>query len=187
MQLNCFIISKLSGWAFIMASMEPFINWLRSNFDTVLTVLGFIIAIIEIRRTRSAAIASKKATEKTVQLLSDRSTISDLATIIIVLRETQTALRGNRYEAALLRLQDLREKLYELRNREGFTSEERLTEIQSIVFSLSKLQDGLENSLSTSGPNKLSIPRSNKLLSEYGVQISGWREEMHYIDRSNQE
>src|SRR5687768_11687616 len=126
--------------------MEPFINWLRSNvtLDTILTLLGFLIAIIEIRRTKRAVLASKEATNRTIQLLSDRSTISDLATIIIVLRETQTALRGNRYEAAVLRLQDLREKLHELRHREGFTSDDRLTEIQSMVFSLSKLQDTLE-------------------------------------------
>jgi hypothetical protein len=170
-----------------MVSMETIMRWLTSNFDTILTLLGLGFAIYEIRRTKSAVIAAKKATEKTVQLLSDRSTISDIATIINGLRETQTALRGNRYEAALLRLQDLREKLAELRNREGFTSEERLTEIQSMVFSLSKLQDGLENSLSTASPDKVSVPKSNRLLSDYGVQISGWREEMHYVDRSNQE
>jgi hypothetical protein len=172
-----------------MTPMETIINWLRSNvtLDTILTLLGFLIAIIEIRRTKSAVMASKEATDRTIQLLSDRSTISDLATIIIVLRETQTALRGSRHEAALLRLQDLREKLYELRNREGFKSEERLTEIQGMVFSLRKLQDTLEQSLSTSSPSKVSVRRSNSLLSDYGVQISGWREEMHYIDRSNQE
>jgi DNA-binding transcriptional MerR regulator len=170
--------------------MDTFINWLTPNLDyidLILTLLGFGFAIIEIRRTKSAVIASKEASEKTAQLLSDRSTISDIATIINGLRETQTALRGNRYEAALLRLQDLREKLHELRHREGFTSDDRLTEIQSMVFSLSKLQDTLEHSLSTSDPSKVSVPRSNRLLSECGVQISGWREEMHYIDRSNQE
>jgi hypothetical protein len=169
--------------------MENLISWLRSNvtLDTILALLGFGFAIYEIRKTKSAVIASKEASEKTVQLLSDRSTISDIATIINGLRETQTALRGNRHEAALLRLQDLREKLYELRNREGFTSEERLTQIQTMVFALKKLQDGLETTLSTSTQVKISVPRSNSQLAEFAVQISGWREEMHYIDRSNQE
>jgi hypothetical protein len=169
--------------------MEIFARWLTSNIslDTILTLLGFVFAIYEIRRTKSAVIASKQATEKTIQLLSDRSTISDIAMIITGLRETQTALRGNRYEAALLRLQDLREKLHELRHREGFRSAERLLEIQTIVFSLKKLQDGLETSLSTSSTNKVSVPRSNSLLAEFAAQISGWREEMHYMDRSNQE
>jgi hypothetical protein len=166
--------------------IENFIRWLTSNisFDTILTLLGFGFAIYEIRRTKSAVIASKEATEKTIQLLSDRSSVSDIATIINGLRETQTAFRGYRYETALLRLQDLRERLYALRNREGFKNEERLIEIQGMVFTLKRMQDSLEMHISTSNTDKISVHKNNSRLAEYATLISGWREEMHYLDRS---
>ncbi len=166
--------------------MENILNWLSSNItlDTILALLGFGFAIYEIRRTKRAVIASKEATEKTIQLLSDRSTISDIATITNGLRETQTALRGNRYEAALLRIQDLRGKLHALRSREGFKTETRLTEIQGMVFSLKRMQDSLEMCIATATTEKFSIHKNNNQLADFVTLISGWDEEMHYLDRS---
>jgi len=160
--------------------------WLFSNIEIILTIIGFGVTLIELRRTKSAVYAAKAATEKTIQLLSDRSTISDISVILISLRETQTALRGSRYESALLRLQDLREKLHGLRSRDGFKNAERLENIQAIVFALKKMQDGLEVYLANPETIRFSVPRYNSQLGDFASQLATWHEEMHYIDRSEQ-
>lgn len=169
--------------------MNHLLEWLHSNitFDTFLTLIGFGFAIYEIRKTKSAVNASKEATQQTIQLLSDRSTISDIATIINGLRETQTALRGNQYESALLRIQDLRERLHALRNRDGFKNEERLSQIQGMIFSLKRTQDALEQYIHTNNAEKFSVVKNNNQLSEFAAQIAGWHEEMYYLNRSSKD
>jgi hypothetical protein len=158
--------------------------WLLSNIELILTILGFVLTLIELRRTRSAVNASKRATERTIRLLSDRSTISDISIILMSMREAQTALRGSRYESALLRLQDLRERLYGLRSRDGFTNEKRLEDIQTIVFSLKKMQAGLELYLSNPVEVRVSVARYNSQLGDFASQLATWHDEMYYVDRS---
>lgn len=164
--------------------MDIIKNWVFSHLELILTLIGFVLTIVEIRRTKSAVVATKKATENTIQLLSDRSTISDVTSIRDSFREIQTSLRGKRFEAALIRIQELREKLYELRSREGFKSDERLQQIQEIVFGLKKMQDSIEAHISE--PNKFTIPvpRYNSKLADFASQLSSWREEVHYMQRS---
>lgn len=167
--------------------MENIKNWLLQNFELLLTIIGFAITLIELRRTKSAVYASKKATEETIALLSDRSTISDVANILASLREVQTALRGKRFEVALIRLQELREKFYALRNREGFKSDERLQKIQEIVFALKKMQDSIEVYFSEPDKSKIPVSRYNNRLADFASQLSGWKEEVHYTQRSKTE
>ncbi len=161
-------------------------NWAVANAEMILTVIGFLITLIELRRTKNAVNASKKATEHTMQLLSDRSTISDIAVILVSLRETQTALRGGRYEAAVIRLQDVRDKLFGLRNRDGFKNDDRLQQIQEMIFALKKAQDSIEIYLSQPDKGKIQIARHNNQLAEFTSLLSGWNNEMQYTQRSTE-
>ena len=159
-------------------------TWIQSNIELILTILGFLLTLIELRRTKSAVEATKNATEGTIQLLTERTTISDIAVILISMRETQTALRGNRFEAALIRIQDLREKLFALRSRDGFKSDDRLQNIQEMVFALKKMQDSIESYLSAPEKYKIHVPRYNNQLAEFTGLLSSWREEVHNTKRS---
>lgn len=161
-------------------------NWVITNIEMILTIIGFLITLIELRRTKNAVEASKRATERTMQLLSDRSTISDIAIILVSLRETQTALRGGRYEAAVIRLQDVRDKLFGLRNREGFKNDDRLQQIQEMIFALKKAQDSIEVYLSQPDKGKIQIARHNNQLAEFTSLLSGWNDEMQYAQRSTE-
>lgn len=165
--------------------LENIRNWLISNFETVLTVFGFLLTLIELRRTKNSVEASRKATKETITLLSERSTISDIAIALAGLKEIQTALRGSRFETTLIKIQELRERLYTLRNRAGFKSEERLIKIQEIILSLQKMQEAVENNLSKPENYKIPIPRFNNKLAEHATQLANWREELHYTKRSD--
>lgn len=151
------------------------IDWIA----LILTVLGFGFSIYEIKKTKSSVDASKEAAAKTLQALINKHTISEIASLSSGLREVQIALRGKRYEAASLRIQAIRNGLHQLRGRNGFSSTKKQTEIQEIIASLSKLQDGLEKKIEN--PEfSLSVPSANNKISEYISQFSEWGDQFQF-------
>ena len=147
------------------------------NIDPLISVIGFIIAIIEIRRVKSAALASKEASENALKTIANRLTISDISDITNGMREVQIALRGERYEAAVIRIQNVRYSLAQLKQRVGFTNDERKAEIQEMVLNLRKRQDQIERRLSNI-ETQLSIPAINGLLSDYISVLAEWAEQI---------
>lgn len=160
-------------------------QWFIDHLELIITAIAFGFTIYEIRRTKNSVEASRAATEQTIQLMSERSTIADITLIQGSLREVQVALRGMRYEAGLIRLQTIREKLNELRDRKGFTSEGRRTEIQDMVLNLTKLENRLERKLAN--PNLgLSVPNANNLLGNFMNELSQWNDVIRFQERSSE-
>lgn len=95
------------------------------------------------------------------------------------LRAIQTALRGGRYETALLQTQGIVEQLYGLRTRDGFNSTERHASIQDLIVQLAKLRNKLEQKVGTP-ETPLSISAANNLLADMGTTLSGWGEELRF-------
>jgi hypothetical protein len=149
----------------------------------ILTFIGFAIAWYEIIRTKNSVEASRKATEQTLKVLPSYQTISDLASISSAFREIQIGLRGNRFEAASIRLQSIRSQLIRLISRGTFKDNDHKIEIQNTVVYLSKLQSTLEKKISdTNAP--INISGINTKLSEFINAFSGLEEEQKYTYRS---
>jgi hypothetical protein len=147
-------------------------------FQIFLSIVGFGLAIYEIKRIKNSVEASKIATDKAFASMSDRSTIADIATIQSGVREIQIALRGERYEAALLRCQAVMENLIQLRSREGFSNNEKQSEIQGMVVNLLKLQKQLEQVMN--GEIKCSISTINDKLNILFTSLTSWGEELKF-------
>jgi hypothetical protein len=114
-----------------------------------------------------------------VKTVSARQTISELADMRSGLRAIQTALRGGRFETALIQTQAIVEQLHGLRGRTGFESDERHAAIQTIVVQLAKLRNRLEQKIAA--PDVLmSVPNANNMLSEFGGTLSVWSEELRF-------
>lgn len=145
--------------------------------DFVITVIGFIVLWIQIVRTKRVATATKEATQQTIALMAERNTIFDIASISTSCREVQTALRGERYETALIRAQTVRNQLVRLRQRPGFLeNDERLTHIQEMVAGLKRLQEALEKKVEE--PDlQISSSSANRKLGDYMQQLSEWAEQ----------
>jgi len=160
--------------------------WLRENSDVIsiiLSLIGFGLIWHQARRARSAAEASQLATSRALGLMSHRLTIADLSSISSSMGEVQTALRGGRVETALLRTQDIREQLVRLRGRPGFNTRARLTEIQTIVVDLAKLQSGLERSL-FEDTLVINVSKANDLIADQISQLGEWGEHVRFASRS---
>jgi hypothetical protein len=150
----------------------------------ILTATGFIITIVQLSRTKKAVDATNKATKNTLLLLKDRSSIEDVSHLINGFREIQTALRGNRFETALIRIQDLRMKLFELRGKDYFKNKQKLENITSATFDLKKMQDNLEKKIRHI-ELEIPVPKYNMTLAELISKMSEWQEEIRYLDRSD--
>lgn len=97
----------------------------------------------------------------------------------VSIRAVQTALRGNRYETALIQVQAVLDQLYALRSRPGFESDDRHASIQEIVVQLAKLRNRLESKIATASVS-LSVPNANNMLAEFGSTLSIWSEELRF-------
>ena len=151
--------------------------------DLIIGAIGFAFTILELRRTKSAVAASKAATERTLEKMSDRLTIADVTLLQSTLREVQGALRSERYETAVIRTQECRKLLHQLKARRGFSSSSRLAQIQQMLTRLAKLQARIEKRLGDSSAT-VSIARANDVLSNFIVQLSEWSEQITLDQRS---
>jgi hypothetical protein len=157
-------------------------TWLQTNsngLSILLSLLGFAVVLLQLKKTQNAAESAKIATEKALQAISDGDTSSDLATIRERVKKLQVALRGERYEIAHHEAQSLREALHQLRNRKGFESDDLRTEIQGMVTFLRKLQDQLERRLSEVG-YRIPLRKINVQLSDCATTLSEWIEKRRY-------
>lgn len=132
------------------------------------------------RKARTAAESARLASDRAIRAISDTDTISDLATIRSGMKRVQVALHGGRYETALLQSQSLRETLHQLRSRRGFGTDERRTQIQSMVAYLKKLQDLLERK-HEEPESRVAVRPANNKLSDYTTEVSAWMEEVRFL------
>src|SRR5687768_15516300 len=121
-------------------------SWLQRNstgIGIVLSLIGFAITWIQLARTKKAAVAAHEAAVDAKDAVARVDTVADIASAQAGIKEVQVALRGRRFETALLRSQSLREILFRLRKREGFEGEERQAVIQKMVTDLRSLQGAM--------------------------------------------
>lgn len=155
------------------------VNLILSVVGIVVSAAGFVITVVQVRKARSTIEAAESATKTAIGNLSARLTIFEIADMRGAIRGVQTALRGERYETALLQLQVIIDQLHALRSRPQFENDVRHAAIQEIVVQLAKLRNRLE--LKTATPTTpLSVPSANNLLAELGSTMIGWSEELRF-------
>jgi hypothetical protein len=151
----------------------------------VISAGGFGLTLHQVRKTRSAVEAAEGATREALKGLSGRLTISEVADMRAAIRGIQTALRGERFETALIQTQGIVEQLNGLRMRTGFESDARHTEIQNTVVQLAKLRNRLEERIANPSV-QLSTAKANNMLSELGGTLSSWTEELHFRNEAEE-
>ena len=156
-----------------------FVNLALAILGIFISAGGFAITVLQIKKTRTAVDAAESATRGAISGLSARLTVTELADMRSGLRGIQTALRGQRYETALINTQVLIEQLSALRLRSGFDTQSRHAEIQAIVAQLAKLRNKLEQRIAVPS-TALSVPKANNILAEFGGTFSVWAEELRF-------
>jgi hypothetical protein len=161
--------------------------WVLANsngLSIVLSLVGFAILIVQVTLTKRAASAAKEAALSAVSGVEGIETVSDLAQISMGFSKVQVALRGSRWEAALIEVQVIRERLQKLRKRGGFSDEEKSAEIQKMVLFLKKTQDSLERHIATS-EEKPVVPKLNSGIADHSSTVAQWAEAVRFVKESS--
>ncbi|MCG8073277.1 MAG: hypothetical protein N0C86_14985 [Candidatus Thiodiazotropha taylori] len=160
-------------------------EWFGS-IGTLLTLVGIIIAVFQIRKTTRAAEAARVAAEITTSNIQLNVTLSDVSSCVNEVEEIKVLIRSMRYEAALLRVTDLSGRLIQLKNipnnnntNEQFKNKENLAQ-------LSILRDLLERKLQD---RNLEIKPSsvNKILSDISDDLHAWIGSNKYLSSGESE
>jgi hypothetical protein len=152
-----------------------------SGLSIFVTILGFGVTWWQLVRTQRAAAAALDASKAALAAVGRADTLSDVAAVQSGLHEIQVALRGKRYEAALIRSQHLREVMARVRTRDGFEGEARQLRVQKMVTDLRRLQDAMETVIaSPDEAANFSAAKVHKALSNAAAELGGWIEELRF-------
>ena len=169
------VFIAVAGGIFFTLKLRPYLE--LASF--LLAVAGFLVLWVQVRRARGAAEAARQATQDAFSAMSERVTIADLSRIRARIGHVQEALRSNKFEIALIHMQDLRTELVQLRSRRSFGSDDRQATIQGIVTSLSRYQDTLERRVGD--PNvDVHVSKINSRLGDSILILAAWSEEVRF-------
>jgi hypothetical protein len=113
---------------------------------TVITILGFSIALVQLHKTQSAAVAAQGAAERTQHqakhLLQSLATLSEMTDVAALCKQGQDHLKRHSLKVASLRFGDARMALAQVRGRIGSDMPE--TRWQELLTRIGALENALE-------------------------------------------
>lgn len=112
--------SYVAGGAGVVSCVAIFVYLFTSNkgllevvsgVGSTASMFGLIVAILQIIRVRTASEAARKASEDARSQMYNFISVSDVSRAAGILNEVQRLLRDKKFEAAEIRLTDLRKSL----------------------------------------------------------------------------
>lgn len=114
---------------------------------TLISFLGFAVTIIMLFKTKKIAQAAKDSMVKTQNEVQKNVLLTDISSCIGLIREVRAFMQEKRYDASLLRIEDLNSKLIQLRHIKGFDTEFSRQQFQSVISQLYVIRKNFEESL----------------------------------------
>jgi hypothetical protein len=130
------------------------------------SLLGFVIAIAQIRRTRTAAQAAEGAARETRGALARNLTLGDLSGAREQIQRLKETHRAGDWQRALFTYPLLRRALADIKTRHGNLQAQHRVVIQTGIQELETMETEVEQYLSN--PTAIDVIRFNKSLT--GVQ-----------------
>lgn len=139
---------------------------------SALSLIGVWITFLQIRKTRLAAEAAERASQRAQQAIARNVLLVDVTACVSQLDAIKTMIRAKRYDAALLRVGDLAAALAQLRNV-GSTEPLRQLPYKKALTQLGILRDLLEQRLQDelTSVNPVQI---NSVLSDISSSLNTW-------------
>ena len=143
---------------------------LVGTFGLAVSVIGFVVAIYQIRRSRDAASAARDAALEARAALRRDLTIADLARGRARIQELKEFHRSGQWQRALDRYPDVGELLMLIRNRHENLTDDQQRVIQDGVMQIRAMERSAENALNTdTTPDTVGY---NEMLSEVQAALS---------------
>lgn len=138
----------------------------------LVSVVGFLIALRQISKTRKAAVAAQEASASTSERLVSLSAIVETSELCALASEVVQLLRSKERKAAALRAFDLRLGLAQLRFSDGGAPLLRNEAWQATITEIRGVQDALESSAGAGKDEKLILQKQVRTMSRIAEQMN---------------
>jgi hypothetical protein len=138
--------------------------------SSLITVIGFVITIMQIIKTRKISDAAYSAAEKARSAMQNTIVISNLSARVKSIQEIQNDISNKKNDVAYLRTKDLMHTLIEIRQLIFSKEHDKNNEITEMIVQLGVLQRQLESAIYKD--DKINILKVNKKLSEFEMELS---------------
>lgn len=146
------------------------VNWI-GVVGSFLSLIGVIIAIWQIVKTQRIAQAAKDASDRTQKIISRNLLLSDVSTCTKNLEEIKTYVRIERYEASLIRVNDLISALVQIQQRLEGTDQIVPFEFENMISQLSVVRKIFEKKVNRDSA-KINNVQINLQLSEISDDLN---------------
>ncbi|MBK7142462.1 MAG: hypothetical protein IPH75_10315 [bacterium] len=142
---------------------------IASLIGTFCTLIGLVVAIWQLKKTRDSVDAARKASEETRKQLQSRLWITDATALIQFIEAARELIHHDELRAALIRIRDVKVALVRVIN--GFGLDEQIKQgIDKTIDDLTKIEVEVEKAVISSLPaDKLRI---SKMLSVASAALS---------------
>lgn len=121
------VILALVTVSFIKKGGGASISDYMSGVGSVASIYGIIIALCQIVKAKNAAEAAEEAAKKKSKEINDFLSFATISRHIEISKSIPSSLSSKQYEAAIIKIEQLKELLVELREYWGLNVDERKT------------------------------------------------------------
>lgn len=154
---------------FLEPAVLAYVSWL----GLAVTVLGFSLAIWQIRKVKRASDAAARAMQQVVHVAKDRVTLSEVEAALGFVAHIKTLLGANSFAIALIYLDSLRAKLLIISEYRRLAADDSKA-LANYTLSITLITDELNGAIRTgSAPDTTRFVATLNLLSDLLVRQSG--------------
>lgn len=132
-----------------MKMSSELVNWI-SIIGSFLSLIGVIIALVQIYKTRRAAEIAKDAVLETQKAISRNLLLSDVSICVKYIEEIRLYVRDERYELAQIRVNDLNSHFIQIQSLLKRSNQIHQIDFDEILFKLSNIRSMFEKKLTKS-------------------------------------
>jgi hypothetical protein len=155
-------------------AVNNWVQWIVTNHlgdmasicGLFITILGFIVTLVIVYKSKQAATAAKEAVFRVREDIARMDIVAEFASAITHIDEIKRLQRDEAWAVLPDRYSSLRRSLITIKSSKLNTLICRISVIQSAIQQLKSIEDIIEKSLiSSSGVSKPNIPKWNNILS----------------------
>lgn len=143
----------------------------------LLSFVGFWIALVQIRKTKSAAQAAKDSAEQARIYVRRRNILVDFSTVMTAMQEITQHQRAGQWEILPYRYSMIRDKLMAVKVGTSTLTDEQQTIIQAAIQQFSDLETEVDKYLEKK-KEKPRFNRLNELVNSQRTALSGLFQEL---------
>jgi|GEM_PF-3319682 len=141
--------------------------------SAVLTLVGVIVAIVQMRKARESAEAARIAAEDARSSIALNTIMQDVGTCAGGFEEVQSLIRIESYHSALLRVSDLIARVAQIKGAQSGTGTIRIPGLKNTLTQLEVLRELLEEKVADSS-KEVDPLRVNRILSQISAALHEW-------------